>query len=54
MNNQKQDEEQCTHERFKAKSICPNFWIEKWDDQREEGKFPGIRTKIEPEDDDDE
>lgn len=22
-------------------SVCPNSWIEKWDDQREEGTFPG-------------
>merc|ERR1712142_138712 len=21
--------------------LCPNFWVEKWDDQRENGTFPG-------------
>ncbi|XP_070783083.1 cytochrome c oxidase subunit 6B1 [Enoplosus armatus] len=23
------------------KSLCPMSWIQKWDDQREEGTFPG-------------
>jgi len=22
------------------KTICPNAWVEKWDDQRERGAFP--------------
>jgi cytochrome c oxidase subunit 6b len=22
------------------KTICPNAWVEKWDDQREKGAFP--------------
>ncbi|XP_035228899.1 cytochrome c oxidase subunit 6B1-like [Stegodyphus dumicola] len=22
-------------------SICPNAWTDKWDEQREEGRFPG-------------
>ncbi|CDO52266.1 similar to Saccharomyces cerevisiae YLR038C COX12 Subunit VIb of cytochrome c oxidase [Geotrichum candidum] len=26
---------------FKAfSSLCPTFWVEKWDDQRENGNFP--------------
>ncbi|XP_037552947.1 cytochrome c oxidase subunit 6B1-like [Nematolebias whitei] len=23
------------------KSLCPMAWVEKWDEQREEGTFPG-------------
>ncbi|KAL7414101.1 cytochrome c oxidase, subunit VIb [Mrakia frigida] len=26
------------------RSLCPNDWVEKWDTQREEGKFPSDLT----------
>ncbi|XP_026207026.1 cytochrome c oxidase subunit 6B1 [Anabas testudineus] len=31
----------CEWYRRVYKSICPNAWIQKWDDQRAEGIFPG-------------
>lgn len=31
----------CEYFRKVYKSICPNAWVEKWDDQRSEGVFPG-------------
>ncbi|XP_049778398.1 cytochrome c oxidase subunit 6B1 [Schistocerca cancellata] len=33
--------EPCDYFRRVFKSICPNAWIEKWDTQLEEGRFPG-------------
>jgi hypothetical protein len=26
-----------------AHSLCPDEWMEKWDSEREEGNFPGIK-----------
>ena len=26
------------------KAFCPNGWIEAWDDQREQGIFPGLKS----------
>ena len=28
-----------------ALSLCPDNWIEKWDEEREEGTFPGMAYK---------
>lgn len=35
------DYEPCEYFRRVFKSICPNAWVEKWDTQIEEGRFPG-------------
>ena len=37
------DEEACKKKRWLANNICPNEWMERWDDEREEGKFAGIQ-----------
>uniref|UniRef100_U5EVQ3 Cytochrome c oxidase subunit n=1 Tax=Corethrella appendiculata TaxID=1370023 RepID=U5EVQ3_9DIPT len=31
----------CTYFNKAYKALCPNAWIEKWDDQRANGVFPG-------------
>jgi len=31
----------CNYFQKVYKSMCPNAWVEKWDDQRESGTFPG-------------
>ncbi|KAM8836987.1 cytochrome c oxidase subunit 6B1 isoform 2-T2 [Spinachia spinachia] len=31
----------CQWYRRVYKSLCPISWVQKWDDQREEGNFPG-------------
>jgi cytochrome c oxidase subunit 6b len=36
------DEDGCKPMRFSAESMCPGFWIEQFDEQRDEGKFSGI------------
>ena len=36
------DEEACWPARRFAKMLCTNEMIEKWDEQREEGTFPGL------------
>mmetsp|Transcript_6793 Transcript_6793/g.8576 ORF Transcript_6793/g.8576 Transcript_6793/m.8576 type:complete len:80 (+) Transcript_6793:198-437(+) len=33
----------CFKTRKFALSICPNEWIEKWDEEREAGNFPGLK-----------
>lgn len=38
------DEEGCKAMRQMAVSICPSIWVEKWDEEREEGTFPGIKV----------
>lgn len=35
------DYEPCQYFYRVYNSMCPNSWIEKWDEQREEGTFPG-------------
>lgn len=35
------DEEKCAAFRRAALSLCPMDWIEKWEDQRAEEKWPG-------------
>lgn len=39
------DEELCKKKRWLAKSICPNDWMERWDDERDEGTFAGIQME---------
>ncbi|SPP89890.1 blast:Cytochrome c oxidase subunit 6B1 [Drosophila guanche] len=31
----------CNYFQKVYKTMCPNAWVEKWDDQRESGTFPG-------------
>jgi len=38
----KGEEEPCKKARQYAISICPNYWTEKWDEQRANGNFAGI------------
>jgi cytochrome c oxidase subunit 6b len=38
------DEDGCKNMRQKALSICPSIWSEKWDEEREEGTFPGLKV----------
>ena len=40
----KGDEDGCKHMRQRALSICPSIWSEKWDEEREEGTFAGIKV----------
>ena len=39
------DEDGCKFMRQYALSLCPDNWIEKWDEEREEGTFPGMAYK---------
>lgn len=36
------DEDTCKPMRQLAASICPGFWTDQWDEQREEGTFGGV------------
>uniref|UniRef100_A0A7S4JKT8 Cytochrome c oxidase subunit n=1 Tax=Odontella aurita TaxID=265563 RepID=A0A7S4JKT8_9STRA len=38
------DEAGCKHMRQMAVSICPSIWSEKWDEEREENTYPGIKA----------
>ena len=33
--------EECAFFKRAFKSVCPNDWLEEWDEQREAGTFPG-------------
>lgn len=33
--------EPCNYFKKTFQSMCPNAWVEKWNDQRESGTFPG-------------
>ena len=35
----------------KYRSICPADWVERWNEQREAGSFPGVTFKAEGEED---
>ncbi|CEF64376.1 Cytochrome c oxidase subunit 6B1 [Strongyloides ratti] len=35
-----EDYEPCKFFQNVYKDFCPNFWVEKWDELREEGRFP--------------
>ncbi|TDH66150.1 hypothetical protein CCR75_001724 [Bremia lactucae] len=37
------DEEACKRYYQNAASVCPSAWIERWNDQREEGTFQGVQ-----------
>jgi cytochrome c oxidase subunit 6b len=40
----KGDEVGCKNMRQMAVSICPSIWTEKWDEEREEHTFPGLKV----------
>ncbi|XP_076326437.1 cytochrome c oxidase subunit 6B isoform X2 [Tachypleus tridentatus] len=35
------DYEPCNYFKKVYQSLCPNSWVEKWQEQIEEGRFPG-------------
>lgn len=37
------DKDKCVMMRQHAESICLDDWVEKWDTEREEGTFAGIK-----------
>mmetsp|Transcript_13262 Transcript_13262/g.22803 ORF Transcript_13262/g.22803 Transcript_13262/m.22803 type:complete len:83 (-) Transcript_13262:122-370(-) len=37
-----EDEDACKQSLHFARSLCPNAVIEAWDEQRENGQFPGL------------
>ena len=39
------DEEGCKNMRNLAVKICPSIWTEKWDEERDEGTYPGIKSE---------
>ena len=41
----KGDEDGCKNMRQMAVSICPSIWSEKWDEEREESTFPGLKVE---------
>jgi cytochrome c oxidase subunit 6b len=43
---QQGDEDACKPQRQYAESICPGYWVEQWDEQREEGSFGGIGSRF--------
>lgn len=36
-----EDDERCSMFRKAYRSICPGEWVERWNEQREEGTWPG-------------
>ena len=42
------DEQKCMKMRQIAVSTCPYIWYEKWDEERDEGTFPGIQMQDKP------
>lgn len=43
---QQGDADACKPLRQLAESICPGYWVEGWDEQREEGSFGGIGARF--------
>ena len=35
-----EDDQVCQEFKFTYKEICPPFWVEKWDEERENGRHP--------------
>ena len=40
------DEDACKPMRQMADSICPGYWVEQWEEQRDEGSFSGIGSRF--------
>ena len=40
------DEDSCKPMKQMAESICPSYWIEQWDEERDEGSFSGIGNRF--------
>ena len=38
----------CKYFKRTYESLCPNFWVEKWQDQLENGVFPGLKERKPP------
>jgi cytochrome c oxidase subunit 6b len=38
------DEDGCQKLRQLALNICPSIWTDKWDEERDEGNFPGVKV----------
>ncbi len=41
---QTKDEDGCKPLRYLATNICPSHWTDKWDEERDEGTFPGVKV----------
>jgi len=46
VNQARGDDDKCKPLRQMSDSICPGFWTEQWDEQREEGSFSGIGSRF--------
>lgn len=42
---QTENSSDCQPLRYYATSICPSLWTDKWDEEREEGTFPGLKVE---------
>ncbi len=40
LESRKEDYEPCSYFERNFKALCPNAWIEKWNDQKDRGAFP--------------
>ena len=40
----KNDEKVCGYFKHLFKDLCPEEWINKWDDEMDRGVFPGIHS----------
>jgi hypothetical protein len=47
---QSDDEDKCKPLRQFSESICPGFWMEQWDEQRDTGAFSGIGSRFDHKD----
>ncbi|KAA8493159.1 Cytochrome c oxidase subunit 6b-1 [Porphyridium purpureum] len=43
-----EDDSECEKYKRFYMSICPSAWVEKWDTQRAEGRFPGPTREAAP------
>lgn len=41
---QTSDEEGCKGLRAYADNVCPTIWTDKWDEERDEGTYPGLKV----------
>jgi cytochrome c oxidase subunit 6b len=44
--NNNDDESKCKSMRQLADSICPSFWLNDWDEQRDNGTFSGVGSRF--------
>jgi cytochrome c oxidase subunit 6b len=43
---QSKDDKACVPMRHYANAICPDMWLEQWDEERESGAFSGIGNRF--------